>query len=511
MLAVFEEVWLAHKHSSKHPKCQEPSSMLSAPVSASSSSASCGSGQSVPAAGPSRLTPSGSSPSSQSQACSRSLSRHPSPAKRVAPARSPSVLTPPCHQSQSWSLHPFTGRWSPATRLPTWSALFAWFCLACMSSTRYGLACSSPDRSCADSRYSLPPSLRHSHDCSSSRPRSSGPSLSHSSSTFGESASALGDYKSPLDFVPSQFASSLHSSDCRQSPVAGSCRRSWSPVPQHRHSLSLSWSCLHCSSSLVAGSSHLRSDRSLSTRSQGSRSPSWGSSRCGLGSPGSSCRRSHSWSHSPSHQVDEHHQKEHSSLELIHVIDKMLSVSSLMEAPSEGRKILSFCKGRDDEEQPASSYMLPIGDASVDILANIDDHISSTAARMQSKKISKLILYPGVHSCRFYSLEGEEVVKFQFINRHMTELAGMRFFNNLALAKTDVVLSSSEAEDLEAAVRSIVEVTSWMDWWTFTKSISLQSSQEVRMLKRLFVAVARCQLLVEKTASPVWANLVLNR
>ena len=67
----------------------------------------------------------------------------------------------------------------------------------------------------------------------------------------------------------------------------------------------------------------------------------------------------------------------------------------------------------------------------------------------------------------------------------MTELAGMRSFDNLA--KTDIVLSSSEAEDLEAAVRSFVEATSWIDWWTFTaKSMALQSFQEVRMLKPLF-------------------------
>ena len=52
-------------------------------------------------------------------------------------------------------------------------------------------------------------------------------------------------------------------------------------------------------------------------------------------------------------------------------------------------------------------------------------------------------------------------MKARSLNRHVTELAGMRSFDNLN--KTDVILSSSEAEDLEAAVRSNVEATFWMD------------------------------------------------
>ena len=88
----------------------------------------------------------------------------------------------------------------------------------------------------------------------------------------------------------------------------------------------------------------------------------------------------------------------------------------------------------------------------------------------------------------------------------MTELAGMSSFDDLA--KTNVVLSSSEAEDLEVASRSIVETTSWMDWWTFSaKSMALWTSEEVRMLKQLFMAGARCQLLVVKTAFTMWINL----
>ena len=43
------------------------------------------------------------------------------------------------------------------------------------------------------------------------------------------------------------------------------------------------------------------------------------------------------------------------------------------------------------------------------------------------------------------------------------------------------------------------------------KSMALRSSGDTRMLKCLFVAGARCQLLVAKTASSIWANLILKR
>ena len=61
----------------------------------------------------------------------------------------------------------------------------------------------------------------------------------------------------------------------------------------------------------------------------------------------------------------------------------------------------------------------------------------------------------------------------------MTELAGMRSFDNLN--KTGIILSSSEAKDMEAAMRSIVEVTCWMDWWMFAmKSLALKSTSDAR-------------------------------
>ena len=77
---------------------------------------------------------------------------------------------------------------------------------------------------------------------------------------------------------------------------------------------------------------------------------------------------------------------------------------------------------------------------------------------MQSKKVSKLLPYPGVRSRRFYRLEREEVIKFHVFPRLITELAAMRSYENMA--KTDMVLLSSEAEELEAAARFIMEATS---------------------------------------------------
>ena len=94
------------------------------------------------------------------------------------------------------------------------------------------------------------------------------------------------------------------------------------------------------------------------------------------------------------------------------------------------------------------------------------------------------------------------------VNHHVTELAGLHSFD--WLNKTDVIWSSTESEDMEAAPRSIVEATSWMDWWTFAmRSLALKSTNDGRLVRRLSLAGARCQLLVAKTASTLWANISL--
>ena len=50
------------------------------------------------------------------------------------------------------------------------------------------------------------------------------------------------------------------------------------------------------------------------------------------------------------------------------------------------------------------------------------------------------------------------------LSRAITELGSVKSFSNLN--KTDVVFSFSEIEELEVAVSTLSETTSWMDWWT---------------------------------------------
>ena len=80
--------------------------------------------------------------------------------------------------------------------------------------------------------------------------------------------------------------------------------------------------------------------------------------------------------------------------------------------------------------------------------------------------------------------EQEDVTKAFSLNRHVSVLARLRFFD--ILSRTDVIRSSSEVEDMEAAVCSIVEATSWSDRWTFAmKSLAFLSSCDSRLVYRL--------------------------
>ena len=151
--------------------------------------------------------------------------------------------------------------------------------------------------------------------------------------------------------------------------------------------------------------------------------------------------------------------------------------------------------GLEADDHATSFYRLPAGGVSADILEDIDDHISSPPSGMRSKKVSKLLQYVGVCSRRFYRFEGDEITKACSLNRHVMEVAGLHSYDNLN--NTDVILSLSEAEDMEAALRSITEATSWMGWWTYAmKSLALQLSMDICLVRRLSLAGARCQLLV---------------
>ena len=127
-------------------------------------------------------------------------------------------------------------------------------------------------------------------------------------------------------------------------------------------------------------------------QSRSSCSPYRKSSRCGSAPPGDSKRHSRSCSCSASWRMDEDRQEEQSSLDFVSVVAHMRSVSELLEAPSENRKIHGFRVALEDDDQLVSSYRLPFDDASVDILTDIDSHISSPSSGMSLKKVSKLLL-----------------------------------------------------------------------------------------------------------------------
>ena len=244
-------------------------------------------------------------------------------------------------------------------------------------------------------------------------------------------------------------------SRCRsrsRSPVYGS--HSSSPRDRSRSVWSMSVSSLR-------GESY----EGMSRQSRHSRSPSRTSSREGSASPGRGKRGSCSHSPSQSRRVDEDcRQEEKSSPDFVTVVSHLRSLTGLPEDPSEGRKIHGFMAVLEDDDQPAASYKLPIGGTSADILADIDNRVSSTSSGMCSREVSKLLPFQGVRSHKFYRFLGEDITKVKALNLHMTELAGLHTVYNLN--KTGVLWSS---------------------------------------------ASARCQLLVAKTASTLWANLILKR
>ena len=77
---------------------------------------------------------------------------------------------------------------------------------------------------------------------------------------------------------------------------------------------------------------------------------------------------------------------------------------------------------------------------------------------MCSKQMSVLFQYPGVHSHHFYIFQGEEATKARSMTWCVTVLTDRWSLD--VLNRTDVIWSSSEAEDMEAAMSSIVEATS---------------------------------------------------
>ena len=74
-------------------------------------------------------------------------------------------------------------------------------------------------------------------------------------------------------------------------------------------------------------------------------------------------------------------QREHSSADIVKVVSWICDNCELLPAPSEGGKINGFHAGLDPEDQPYF-YCLLIGNASTDILADVDDCVSSSFSGM---------------------------------------------------------------------------------------------------------------------------------
>ena len=79
---------------------------------------------------------------------------------------------------------------------------------------------------------------------------------------------------------------------------------------------------------------------------------------------------------------------------------------------------------------------------------------------VKARSFSCHVTYPSMSGRRFCRFEIEELVKARSFSCHVRELVSMWSFENLK--KTDVILSS-EAEDMEDAMGSVVEATFWMD------------------------------------------------
>ena len=262
------------------------------------------------------------------------------------------------------------------------------------------------------------------------------------------------DLPSPLGAVPT--ARSTRMSYHRRSPSAApSCARSSFRSPMSDGCASPSQSCSWVRRSPSVVSSRGKSRREPSRQSRRSRSPSRTSFRGGSAFLGREKRSSRSRLPSQSRQADEDLKEEQFPLDLLSIVTNLHSLNELLEAPSESCKIRGFGTEVEDDDQPASLYKMPIGGASAGILADIDDRVSLMSSVMHSRKVSKLLQYPGVRGRKFYRFEGEDVTKATPLNLHVTELAGLLSFKNLN--KVDVIWSSTGAEDMEAALRSMVD------------------------------------------------------
>ena len=317
--------------------------------------------------------------------------------------------------SRSRSRHP-----SPGRRSPSQAASSGRSRLAHSSSAHSGSICSLTELSRVSSYRSS--SLRRSHDCLSSclraRPSSRAPL-----------ASTLGTSRLLIPFINTHWTMFFPVCLIHSDPLTAGvllvphlvppCTATPARLFLAVISRICSCSCSHHSLSSVVGSSRVGSGGASSARSHGSRSLSRASSRNGSCSPDGSHRRS------PSHRADKIHQEEQPSLDFMNMVAHMWAVNDFLELHRKAIRSAGFAQVWITRIRRLCPISCLWGGTSTDILADIDNRISSSTTGMRSKKVSKLLPYPGVHSRLFYRFGGEEGVIFCSLNRHVTELAGM--------------------------------------------------------------------------------------
>ena len=145
--------------------------------------------------------------------------------------------------------------------------------------------------------------------------------------------------------------------------------------------------------------------------------------------------------------------------------------------PSKSKRAGGFHATRDSDEQPSSCHCLSIGETVEDVLKDLDDKIFSPNLGMHSQKVAKLLPYPSIKGRRCYQFEGKEVVHHCALPCGITKIIDVKSFENLA--KTNVVFSSSEMEDVEATMKTLLEVASWMDWlFDAAKTMVMKGARE---------------------------------
>ena len=196
-------------------------------------------------------------------------------------------------------------------------------------------------------------------------------------------------------------------------------------------------------------------------------------------------------------------QEEHSSADLAQVISWVHDLCGLPSTPAKSlKKMWCFYAAQDLGDQPSSSYCLSRGDILSDILKDIDDRITSLCLRCGRRCQSCYLILEFIVDI---------VIALRVKRLFIITLYPMgRMKSCYNLNKTDMVFTCTEVEDLEATVRALLKVTSWMNWWFYaTKSLTMCNTSKNVKVQCLFVTRGRMQLLIAKSTLTTYTNLMV--